>query len=216
MATLTEASDDISDNIDKEQINDENEDEDDDNELLSCESELSSFAMAALAEFRLENKIEEEDTSNIPKEDFGMSQFWWDDESSDMLAREAFSAPLPTQTAASEDEKDFPRRVCLMSSPSIWYAVERLKKSEDGFNLDATVLDIDPFVMYDYTNDLTEIPKELHGQFDYLVCAPPYMSTECVDKYLAAMDILAKHSKTPRAFVISSILEEAMIERGFK
>jgi EEF1A lysine methyltransferase 1 len=197
--------------------NDEEEEEDND-ELLSCENELSAFAMAALNQYLTESKgIVNE--LELPAENFKLSQFWFDEPSREMLAREALNAPLPDRQGAAADE---PRRIALVSAPSIWYTIEALKKSE-GFPASVMVLDIDPrfessigdeFVLFDY-NHAADIPAALHGTFDYMICAPPYVSIECIDKYIAAFKLLARHPNSPTAFVIGSIMEDAFAERGF-
>lgn len=196
----------------------EKEEEDSDEEdRETCESGLSAFAMAALNEYLAES-TEAVDSLKLPAEDFKMSQFWFDEDSREMLAREALRAPLPDVTA------ERPRRnIALISAPSVWYTVEELRKSE-GYDASVVVMEIDhrfessmgaEFVYFDY-NCVSDIPKELHGTFDYIMCGPPYVSTECVDKYLDAFKLLARHPKSPCSFVLGAILEDEFLERGFK
>ena len=149
----------------------------------------------------------------------------WDDASSDVLAREALDVPLPPQEAAAADDSggdSAPRRVALLSAPSVWYGLERVL-AERGGKASVSLLEYDrrfeasagpSYVFYDY-NSPEAIPPELHRTFDYILAGPPYVALPCIDRYLEAFELLAKSPRTPRAIVIGATLEEGMAKRGY-
>jgi len=70
------------------------------------------------------------------------------------------------------------------------------------------------YTYYDYASP-EDIPAALRGTFDYVFAGPPYVSEECIDKYIAAFDLLCKAADSPRALVIGATMEEALAARGF-
>lgn len=66
--------------VEKEEAEEDGSDE----EKETCESGLSSFALAALNEYLAES-TEAVDSLKLPAEDFKMSQFWFDEESREIL-----------------------------------------------------------------------------------------------------------------------------------
>lgn len=47
------------------------------------------------------------------------------------------------------------------------------------------------FIFYDYSHP-QDIPKELHGTFDLVICDPPFLSEECLTKTAISVRLLAK------------------------
>lgn len=175
------------------------------------EGELSESTLAALRQFVTEKEIEEvpesaEEMISLPKENLGMSQFWWDDASSDQLAKEAIDAAIQTTGKA---------RIVILSAPSVWFAMQRIQRPE-GLELDVRLFEYDrrfeqtageSFVYFNF-NDLDTVPSELHGTCDFVISGPPYVSTDCVDKYVRAFELLARDAQTPQAMVIGATLED--------
>lgn len=177
---------------------------------------LSPGALAALRE-HVSAKDEanalasEGSVETLPTEDFGMSQFWWDDPSAEALGQEALD------TGA--------RSVAVLSAPSVYNGLQRLlrRRPEAHPGVRVKLLEFDArfeatagsdFHQYDYAA-LEALPSELHGSFDYLLAGPPYMSLSCLDEYLRAFDLLgARGADTPASFVASCTLQEPLQERG--
>lgn len=101
------------------------------NEVDDDEVGLSPETLQALMEFRLESDRKAATVStgeDLPSEDFGMSQFWWDNSTSEILGREAVSTPLPGESSneriGESDRK--PRRIGILSAPSMFFGIQRL------------------------------------------------------------------------------------------
>jgi hypothetical protein len=172
-------------------------------------------------------------TMEPPSENYGMSQFWWDDISSEVLGEEALKMSLPpSDDATGGSTSPSPPRIALLSAPSVWFALQRIKAKTSASSAtmataaaasEVQLLEFDQrfgeaagssFTYYDYTRP-QDIPKELHHTFDYVFSGPPYVSEECIDQYLTAYDLLAKGPDTPRALVIGASLEDVLSARGF-
>ena len=160
-----------------------------DDELLDLDGALSPETMAALRSHLIQADAAAsadelaEASFTMPSEDFRMSQFWWDEASSDLLAREAMA------TAAA------PRCLGVLSAPSVFLAVERFaavggELAEVAAATKPLLLEYDrrfaskgeAFVYFDF-NDLASIPERLKGSCDYLVAGLPYFSVDCIEKY---------------------------------
>ena len=109
-------------------------------------AELSPETLAALqlhvkeetedAAADLTNQAEEPAPgSTLPTEAFGMSQFWWDDESSEALGQEALdmvAAMTPPPGASSNSgssgtgSRGTRPRIAILSAPSVWAALQRI------------------------------------------------------------------------------------------
>ena len=215
----------------------ENESDDSDTErgpinFSALEDALSPATLAALRSHVAEQAetLDDGDSQQLPSEDFGMSQFWWDDDSSERLAMEAVHTPTGDGVALANSKK----MIAILSAPSVWFGLKRAQSAatvEGGADqspicqAEATLLEYDKrfgeassagasFVYYDYAAP-EALPPHLHKSFDYLFAGPPYVSEACIDKYLAAFDLLARHPNTPRALVIGASLEDALAARGF-
>ncbi|RKP01725.1 hypothetical protein CXG81DRAFT_2531, partial [Caulochytrium protostelioides] len=110
------------------------------------------------------------------REDWQLSQFWYDDATADQLAREAIAQCPPGG------------RIGCISSPSAFVGFERQPESDPAHAhfCRATVFEIDErfavfgdrFVRYDF-NRPRAVPPALVGQFDVLVVDPPFLSEAC-------------------------------------
>ncbi|XP_012943458.1 EEF1A lysine methyltransferase 1 [Aplysia californica] len=154
------------------------------------EPQLSAHALAALQEFYKEQKedaekLEEALTSgdnNIQlKEDWQLSQFWYDDRTAEMLAKEALSAVGDTG------------RIACLSSPTAYKKLQELKPE----TVLVKCLEFDPrfqvfgedFVMYDYKEPL-KLDQTLKGAFDLVIADPPFLSEECLTKTAVTVKFL--------------------------
>ena len=122
---------------DGQDYDDDNDNDDDgDIDFGALEGALSPAALAALR-CHVDEKISAGSVGGMPAEDFGMSQFWWDDASSDALGREALRelrrldqpAAGPGQGAGDTGAEGAPRRkrrIGVLSGPSVWFGLDRL------------------------------------------------------------------------------------------
>jgi 16S rRNA G966 N2-methylase RsmD len=180
---------------DNNQHYDRGDDDDDDDDI----PQLSANALAALQEFYAERALLEQhcleaekcsssiassDAIMMPSEDWQLSQFWYDDTTATMLAREALA------TAGDHG------RIACISCPTLYMRLRALKPA----SCTAICLEYDErfhalfgsdFVPYDY-NDPLNLPSELHATFDIVVADPPFLSKECLSKTAVTVKWLTK------------------------
>lgn len=161
---------------------DNNNDHDDDDI-----PQLSATTMAALQEFYAE-KLQQLNTNDNEsqnfKENWQLSQFWYDDRTAEYLAKEAFAA-------SGENGK-----ICCLSSPTAFRKMKKLKPSGSILKL----LEFDrrfesfgeDFLFYDY-NDPLNLPAEWEHYFDVVVADPPFLSEECLTKTSQSIKYLTKN-----------------------
>ncbi|AET40560.1 protein-lysine N-methyltransferase Ecym_6177 [Eremothecium cymbalariae DBVPG len=158
------------------------------------ELSLSSNALAALQEFRQEeqerqdkfqqlyNKADEEFERNkkqqgmmLFKEDWQLSQFWYSDETAEILAESLLDG-------ADEDTT-----IAILSAPSVYAAIQKMEEDkiptkniyllefDKRFEL---LAGYDYFVFYDYTHPL-DFDGRLKGKIDRLLIDPPFLNEHC-------------------------------------
>lgn len=172
--------------------------DDDDDGVLS----LSADTFAALQEFYDEQEARENEKRAVPTactdddgeisidsfgEDWQLSQFWYDDKTADLLARECLRQ-LPDQGS-----------VACISCPTVYFALRRhLMKTGDSvgsvklFEFDKRFSRVGKdFVFFDYKVPL-DIPRELRERFDLVFADPPFLSEECLTKTAVTIKFLAK------------------------
>ncbi|XP_060626936.2 EEF1A lysine methyltransferase 1 [Anolis sagrei] len=164
--------------------------EDDDDDV----PQLSSEALAALQEFYMEQQQKEESikiaggSDNCPlgliEENWQLSQFWYDTETAERLAKEAVRAVGKGG------------RIACVSAPSIYQKLK--EQNNDDFS--TCILEYDQrfsvygaeYVFYDY-NDPLNLPATLQEHsFDIVLADPPYLSEECLRKTAETIKYLTK------------------------
>ncbi|KAL4609142.1 N(6)-adenine-specific DNA methyltransferase 2-like [Arapaima gigas] len=149
---------------------------------------LSAAALAALQEFYTEeSQHRAPQTSEFGvgsvEEDWGMSQFWYSEETAQRLAQEVAR------------EVGQGGRVACVSTPSVY---QKLKQG--GASVSPVLLEFDrrfslygdEFVFYDYSNPLCLPPELTAHSFDMVVADPPYLSEECLSKVALTIKFLTK------------------------
>ncbi|KAL0113381.1 hypothetical protein PUN28_012508 [Cardiocondyla obscurior] len=154
--------------------------------------QLSSGTLAALQEFLKEKeerdnllkRISEEDyILDIPfDEDWQLSQFWYNDNTTETLVKGALNS-TPVNG-----------KIALISCPTLY---SRLKK-ECGkrqvmlFEYDSRfkIFGKD-FIYYNYKFPL-DVPRDMSSQFDLVIADPPFLSEECLTKAAVTIKFLTK------------------------
>ncbi|CAB3401672.1 unnamed protein product [Caenorhabditis bovis] len=153
--------------------------------------ELSSTALAALAEFREEERRKNEellrgDTKSAKiDEDWQLSQFWYDEATSRRLVDEALATKCSN--------------IACVSSPTLMQFFHETQEYKNGeISLKVFEFDTrfglkfpDEFVFYDYKKP-TEIPKQLLGAFDLVIADPPFLAAECLIKTSHTVRLIGK------------------------
>jgi len=158
------------------------------------ETTLSAHTLAALQEFLFEQEeqerklrdahhLQDESKDVTITENWELSQFWYDDKTAEILAKEAIYA------AGSNG------RIACISAPTAYRKIKELKPE----TCDVICLEFDErfkvfgkdFVFYDYKEPLKLAP-ELREQFDVVIADPPFLSEECLTKMALSMKYLSK------------------------
>ncbi|XP_046393102.1 EEF1A lysine methyltransferase 1 [Ischnura elegans] len=143
---------------------------------------LSAEALTALNEFYAE-RDQSTGTSDKFGEDWQLSQFWYDEATTEFLAKEAIKAAGPSGN------------IGLISCPTLYPAVKLLATENNQivlFEYDQrfSVYGSD-FIHYDYKCPL-DLPQKLADYFDLVVVDPPFLSEECLTKTAITVKFLTK------------------------
>ncbi|CEP61782.1 protein-lysine N-methyltransferase LALA0_S04e00540g [Lachancea lanzarotensis] len=188
------------------------------------ELSLSSDTLKALQEFRQEEqereanfeklhhdadiKFEEQKVMDLFKEDWQLSQFWYDEKTAGVLAD------------ALLDGADSETVICILSAPSVYAEIKRRITSSIPtkhihlFEFDKrfeVLAGSDHFHFYDYNKPLA-LPSELEGKVHRLLIDPPFLNEECQTKFSTSARILlnpdvnqrTKHGNRQHAVVSST------------
>ena len=106
-----------------------------------------------------------------------LNQYWYSD---------------PTIKVMVDEVLNNSKKACFLSTPSIYFSLP--KKSEVRaaswlFDLDDQWANLPNYFKYNY-NFPEQIPKDLHGTFDYVVIDPPFITEEVWEKYAVATKML--------------------------
>ncbi|KAF9087368.1 hypothetical protein BGX23_008180 [Mortierella sp. AD031] len=125
-------------------------------------------------------------TMDFFREDWQLSQFWYDENTSEQLAREIL------------DNTDKDSIVCCISSPTAYVKLMSLNPPTQSnhflFEFD-TRFDVygRQFIHYDYSHPLEfRLAPELESSVDLIVVDPPFLSEECLTKTLETVRFLLK------------------------
>jgi hypothetical protein len=154
-------------------------------------------------------------------EDWNASQFWYTDDTATKLAKELLNGCTPES------------RIAVVSAPSVFLQLKNLLTERDiSTRPQITLLEIDDrfgvfkeFVKYDFEQPL-KLPTDLKGQFDRLICDPPFLSEDCQTKAALTVRWLAKNwpttsssedtiypGKQPRLIVCTGERMESLIHK---
>ncbi|XP_014244712.1 EEF1A lysine methyltransferase 1 [Cimex lectularius] len=154
---------------------------------------LSAEAAAALREFYMEQEImrnsycdlEESvvEESSPFKEDWQLSQFWYDDKTVKTICDEICRV-CPAGS-----------KVALISAPTLYKSLKKMSEN----SIEVKLFEYDSrfsaygsdFHFYDYKSPL-DLPTNFSAYFDLVVADPPFLSEECLTKTAVTIKFLAK------------------------
>lgn len=170
-----------------------------DNDLL--QSELSADTLAALKQHLQSQQTQQSDVepsadkTSIFSENFGMSQFWYTDATSQRYVDEIYSI-------AEQNKLQTVNVVCI-SCPSIFYALDKYihsGKVPSHITVNSTLLEYDrrfaahfptQFHYYDY-NEPTALPDSMFHTYDIVIADPPYITESCMSQVGVTMQLLGR------------------------
>ncbi|XP_054016300.1 EEF1A lysine methyltransferase 1 [Hylaeus anthracinus] len=180
--------------------------ESDDNDLELCPSTL-----AALNEFLKEKEERENQLKSILEnqatdvsfdENWQLSQFWYDEETTDTLIKGAINS-----TGAHG-------KIALISCPTLY---KKLKNNCGDrqvvlFEYDERFKVFSPdFIPYNYKFPL-DVPKDMSGFYDLVIADPPFLSDECLTKTALTIKFLAKKNIVLCTGAVMAELAERLLD----
>lgn len=165
---------------------------------------LSPAALAALREFYAERAAQREreeaeealatSASLVSGEDWQLSQFWYDEETSLALARELLHCA--TEARRESGRADAEVGVACLACPSMFKA---LRACGVPPWLRLVLFEVDPrfavfgdsFVHYDFNRPL-DFPAPLRGSFDVIALDPPFLQRGCLAAFAQTVAALQR------------------------
>lgn len=163
--------------------------------------ELSSAALAALAEFMKEKKEAEtahqreaqatDKVTLVTAEDWELSQFWYDADTCKLLASEVFAQANAIAAELGSCN------VAVLSAPSTYKAMLSLGIPS---NVTASILEYDrrfgdafgaSYGFYDY-NHPSDFPAHLRAAVDLVVLDPPFLQHDCLAAFAQTVQAMAR------------------------
>lgn len=170
--------------------------------------ELSAHALNALNEFYREQALLQVEKDEI-EEDWELSQFWYDEETSSQLAKECLRL-IPNSATG---------RIACISCPTLYKSLRKLAADSKYPKLTLFEYDNrferygDDFQFYDYRQSLDELwqrsGSDLRHKFDVVVADPPFLSEECV-KSVAEL-VLALKSENGKIIFCTGVVAESFV-----
>ncbi|TRY76869.1 hypothetical protein TCAL_03831 [Tigriopus californicus] len=121
-------------------------------------------------------------------EDWQLSQFWYDEATSNALADICLAV-------AENNPGNDPTRIACLSCPTLFLALKKRHPQLSNvilFEFDKRFSKLgQDFTFYDYKSPL-DVPREWREYFDLVVADPPFLSGECLTKTAVTMKFLSK------------------------
>ncbi|CAG8439151.1 7424_t:CDS:2 [Ambispora leptoticha] len=155
---------------------------------------------------------------NLFKEDWQLSQFWYDENTSQTIAEE-----ILINAAINKSDEYF--RIACISTPTIFVKLKSLiRKSPNNNLLRASLFEYDTrfdvygedFIHYDYKQP-TQFRDAvlLKGTFDFVVVDPPFLSEECCTKTMITVRWLEKRDACKIIACTGAVMAD-LVERLIK
>ncbi|KAL2456765.1 methyltransferase [Forsythia ovata] len=170
---------------------------------------LSSQALEALKEFLAEQnrtvaEAPPEEEVALVKEDWRLSQFWYDRDTAETIAREVI---MLCQNVESPS-------VACIACPTLYAYLKKI-----GPEVAVQLLEYDKrfeqygmeFTFYDY-NQPENLPLSLKHSFPIIVADPPYLSKECLEKVTETISFLSRPGQSYLLLLTGEVQKERAAE----
>lgn len=170
---------------------------------------LSSQALEALKEFLAEQnrsvaEAPQEEEVALVAEDWRLSQFWYDRDTAETIAREVIILCRNV---------DSPSVACI-ACPTLYAYLKKI-----GPEVSAQLLEYDKrfkqygteFTFYDY-NQPEDLPLSLKHSFPIIVADPPYLSKECLEKVTETISFLSRPGQSYLLLLTGEVQKERAAE----
>jgi len=167
--------------------------------------QLSAETLKALEEWRQEQEANR--AANVNEEDWQLSQFWYNEETSKRLVDEILRI-LPTNGKCG-----------FIASPTAWKFLRQKHPEIDNvlFEYDTRFDTGDQsFVEYDYNDeDLQGKYGSMINTFDVLLIDPPFLSRECFAKVSRLVKLIGKIDPPCKHIICTGAIQEENIKEFF-
>ncbi|KAL5708903.1 hypothetical protein ACHQM5_019653 [Ranunculus cassubicifolius] len=172
---------------------------------------LSSHTLSALNEFLNEQKQkqnlqveDDEEKVSLVKENWNLSQFWYDQSTAETIAEEIQRLCIQTSSSA----------VVCIACPTLYAYLKKIDP-----NISIQLLEYDKrfeqygndFTFYDY-NEPEDLPLELKHSYRVVVADPPYLSKECLEKVSKTMKFLLQSEDSYLLLLTGGVQKERAAE----
>ncbi|EDV24898.1 Protein-lysine N-methyltransferase n6amt2 [Trichoplax sp. H2] len=142
---------------------------------------LSANTLAALQDFYQEQSQAQD--QNCVGEDWQLSQFWYDNQTAETLAKEAIKASNNGSIACLSCPTLY-RKLVELNPDNVQYIIFEYDKRFEIYG--------DDFIFYDY-NEPMKFPSSVgKNSFDVVVADPPFLTEECLTKTACSIRYLTK------------------------
>ena len=172
-------------------------------------AQLSPETLAALMEvYQEKNKVKEKDEDGFDKieEDWELSQFWYNKETSDHII-------ILIGNYAKKNKKE---NIALLCAPSLYRASLRNKDKLENLNFALFEFDKrfsifgDNYNFYDLNNPL-EIETKHHNKYDIMIADPPFLNKETIKKVAESMRLIGKKDSM-KIFITGLQVQDSVVE----
>ncbi|KAI1332223.1 putative N6-adenine methyltransferase-domain-containing protein [Xylariaceae sp. FL0255] len=145
-------------------------------------------------------------------EDWNESQFWYSDETANLLANELLQG-------ANDDSA-----IAVVSTPSVFVALRNIMSSPDytGPKPKTYLLEHDrrfsvfpEFVFYDFAEPF-KLPPHMKGSVDRIICDGPFLNDNCQTKMAMTLRWLARPASDPRIIICTGERMEPLVLRLYE
>lgn len=173
--------------------------------------QLSASTLAALKEFYEER--EKNSDRNLADENWELSQFWYTEKTSTILAEECYR--LVADLGGG--------KIACVSCPTVFKTLRDLiecRRTSNGdgaepkietflFEFDRRFEELygDQFVFYDYNRPTEGFRRDFRKFFDVLIVDPPFLSDECLTKIAETIKFLTKFIDSPLILCTGAVME---------
>lgn len=141
-------------------------------------------------------------------EDWNVSQFWYTDDTATKLAQQLLEG-----SSAST-------KIAVVSAPSVFLQLKNLLAEQDASKRpQITLLEFDDrfgvfkeFVKYDFEQPV-KLPIDLKGQYDVIICDPPFLSDDCQTKAALTVRWLSATDRPVKLIVCTGERMELLVHK---
>ncbi|CAF0807897.1 unnamed protein product [Rotaria sordida] len=168
--------------------------------------QLSAETLKVLQEWQQEQQ--QNKATDEPKEDWHLSQFWYNKETATRLMNEVI-AILP----------QYGKCACI-ACPTVWSLMHKEYPEIENILFEYDIrfaANNKSFIKYDYNDDdrIEEIYAPWKHSFDVLIVDPPFLSRECFEKVSRLVKFIGKPTPQCKHIICTGTIQEENVKECF-